>query len=140
VIPDRIIEDGTLRTDGMRISVEVRIPWYRALPASCIADVGLTVDGVAAPKESLRWTMNGRDFRLEELPERTDEWWFVTDSAVVSGDLPVRAGAEHDVQHDAPHDVEVDLRLYIPYIVTDHGVLLIEEHGRRTTLATGIPQ
>jgi hypothetical protein len=127
VIPDRMIEDGTLRTDGGRTSVEVRIPWYRALPASCIADVGLTVDGASAPKETLRWTMNGRDFRLEELPERTDEWWFPTDSAVVSAELPVSAEREHDV--------EVELRLYIPYIVTDHGVLLIEEHGRRTMTA-----
>lgn len=127
MIPDRIIEDGTLRTDGGRTSVEVRIPWYRALPASCIADVGLTVDGTAAPRETLRWTMNGRDFRLSDLPERTDEWWFPTDSAVVSADLPLEA--------DAEHDVEVDLRLYIPYIVTDHGVLLIEEHGRRTMTA-----
>ena len=127
MIPVRIIEDGTLRTDGARTSVEVRIPWYRALPASCIADVDLTVDGTAAPKETLRWTMNGREFRLDELPERTDEWWFVTDSAVVSGDVPLAA--------DREHEVEVDLRLYIPYIVTDHGVLLIEEHGRRTMTA-----
>jgi hypothetical protein len=122
-----MIEDGTLRTDGARTSVEVRIPWYRALPASCIADVDLKVDGVAAPKESVRWTMNGHEFRLAELPERVDEWWFVTDSAVVSGDLPLTAEGEHQV--------EVDLRLYIPYIVTDHGVLLIEEHGRRTMTA-----
>ena len=128
MIPDRIIEDGTLLTDDDgRTSVEVRIPWYRALPASCIADVGLTIDGVAAPKETLRWTMNGRDFRLDELPERTDEWWFPTDSAVVSGDLPLAA--------DREHDVEVELRLYIPYIVTDHGVLLIDEHGRRRMTA-----
>jgi hypothetical protein len=68
--------------------------------------------------------MNGREFRLDELPEGTDEWWFPTDSAVVSGDLAL--------QPDREHDVEVDLRLYIPYIVTAHGVLLIEEHGRRT--------
>jgi hypothetical protein len=128
MIPDRIVEDGTLRTDGTRTSVEVRIPWYRALPASCIADVALRVDGVAAPRETLRWTMNGRDFALDELPERVDEWWFPTDSAVVSGDLPLAAADGHDV--------EVDLRLYIPYIVTDHGVLLIEEHGRRTMPVT----
>ena len=127
MIPDRIVEDGTLRTDGTRTSVEVRIPWYRALPASCIADVDLTVDGTTAPKDSLRWTMNGRDFRIEALPERVEEWWFPTDSAVVSGDLPLDTHGEHEVQ--------VDLRLYIPYIVTDHGVLLIEEHGRRNMTA-----
>ena len=37
MIPDRIIEQGTLTTDGARTAVEVRLPWYRALPGSCIA-------------------------------------------------------------------------------------------------------
>ena len=125
MIPDRLVEEGTLRTDGQRSSVEVRLPWYRALPASCIAGVDLRIDGETAPKDSLRWRMNGRDFRLDELEAQVDEWWFTTDSAVVSGDLAVS-----DERHQ--HDVEVDLHLYIPYIVTAHGVLLIEEHGRKT--------
>jgi hypothetical protein len=124
MIPDRIIEQGTLTTDGARSSVEVRVPWYRALPGSCISEVGFRVDGVAAPADSLRWTMNGRTFRLEELATETDEWWFPLDSAVVSGDLPLTAdGTEHEV--------EIDLALYIPYIITDHGVLRIEEHDTK---------
>ena len=32
MIPDRIIEQGTLVTSDGRTSVEVRLPWYRALP------------------------------------------------------------------------------------------------------------
>ena len=123
MIPDRIVEQGTLRTDGRRSSVEVRIPWYRALPASCIADAALRIDGQAPPRDSLRWSMNGREYRLDQLAGAVDEWWFTTDSAVLSGDLSL-AG-------DGEHDVEVDLHLFIPYIVTAHGVLLIEEHGRR---------
>jgi hypothetical protein len=125
MIPDRLVEEGTLRSDGRRSSVEVRLPWYRALPASCVADVELRIDGQAAPKDSVRWRMNGRDFRLDELEAQVDEWWFTTDSAVVSGDLTV--SDEHQL-----HDVEVDLHLYIPYIVTVHGVLLIEEHACKT--------
>jgi hypothetical protein len=129
VIPDRIIEQGTLTTDGARSAVEVRIPWYRALPGSCIAGAGLTIDGVTAPVESLRWTMNGRDFTFEELSTNTDEWWFPVDSAVLSGDIPVSADA-------ADHSVEVDLTLYIPYIViSDSEVLHIEEHDSKTMKA-----
>jgi hypothetical protein len=129
MIPDRIIEQGTLTTDGARSSVEVRVPWYRALPGSCISEVGFRVDGVAAPADSLRWTMNGRTFRLEELATETDEWWFPLDSAVVSGDLPL-------VADGTEHEVEIDLALYIPYIVTDHGVLRIEEHDTKKMEAT----
>jgi hypothetical protein len=129
VIPDRIIEPNTLTTDGRRAEVEVRIPWYRALPGSCIAGAVLRIDGVPAAEESLRWTMNGRTFRFDELVDETEEWWFPTDSAVLSGDVPVEPG-------DAEHEVDVDLKLYIPYIVIgENEVLHIEEHDRKTMKA-----
>lgn len=128
MIPDRIIEQGTLTTKGGRTAVEVRIPWYRALPGSCIAGAGLTVDGVAVPAESLRWQMNGKEFTFAELSTNTDEWWFPVDSAVLSGDLDLDANVEHTV--------EVDLTLFIPYIViSDSEVLHIEEHDRKTMKA-----
>jgi hypothetical protein len=129
VIPDRIIEQGTLTTDGRRAAVEVRIPWYRALPASCIAGASLTVDGVPAPADSLRWELNGRVRTFADMVDDTDEWWFPLDSAVLSGDLPVPAD-------DSDHEVEVDLTLYIPYIVIgDDEVLHIEEHDTKTMKA-----
>jgi hypothetical protein len=128
VIPDRIIEQGTLTTDGARAAVEVRIPWYRALPASCIAGATLTIDGVAAPVESLRWEMNGRSATFAEMADDTEQWWFPVDSAVLSGDLAVSA--------DAEHEVAVDLTLYIPYIVIGADeVLHIEEHDAKTMTA-----
>jgi hypothetical protein len=128
VIPDRIIEQGTLTTDGTRAAVEVRLPWYRALPASCIGRATLTVDGVEAPAESLRWEMNGRTFTFDELVPDTEEWWFPADSAVLSGDIRLEG--------DIEHTVEVGLILYIPYIVIgDDEVLHIEEHDTKTMTA-----
>lgn len=128
MIPDRIIEQGTLTTTGARASVEVRIPWYRALPGSCISGANLTIDGVAAPAESLRWGMNGREFTFEELSTNVDEWWFPLDSAILSGDIPVST--------DAEHTVEVGLTLYIPYIIiSDTETLHIDEHDRKTMTA-----
>jgi hypothetical protein len=129
MIPDRIIEPDTLTTDGHRAAVEVRIPWYRALPGSCIAGAVLRIDGVPAAEESLRWTMNGRTFTFDELVDETGEWWFPTDSAVLSGDVPVEAD-------DAQHEVDVDLQLYIPYIIIGDGETLhIEEHDTKTMKA-----
>ncbi|MBC6495653.1 DUF6379 domain-containing protein [Microbacterium sp. 4-7] len=128
MIPDRIIEQGTLAVDGTRASVEVRLPWYRALPGSCIAGATLTIDGVEAPSDSLRWRMNGREFRFDELLDETGEWWFPVDSAVLSGDLPITADDEHEVR--------VDLTLYIPYIIiSDTETLHIEEHDTKTMTA-----
>ena len=128
VIPDRIIEQGTLTTDGSRTAVEVRLPWYRALPGSCIAGAKLTVDGVEAPAESLRWTMNDREFGFDDLVDETGEWWFPTDSAVLSGDLPI--------DPDAEHEVTVGLTLYIPYIIiSDTETLHIDENDTKTMKA-----
>jgi hypothetical protein len=128
VIPDRIIEQGTLTTSGPRTAVEVRLPWYRALPGSCIAGAKLSVDGQEAPAESLRWWMNDREFSFDALVDETGEWWFPTDSAVLSGDLPI--------DDDAEHEVRVDLTLYIPYIIiSDTETLHIEEHDTKTMKA-----
>ncbi|MGN8026479.1 C-glycoside deglycosidase beta subunit domain-containing protein [Microbacterium sp. 22242] len=128
MIPDRIIEQGTLTTDGVRAAVEVRIPWYRALPASCIAGASLTVDGVAAPAESLRWELNGRTFAFADMVDDTEDWWFPLDSAVLSGDLAVAP--------DQEHAVDVELTLYIPYIVIgENEVLHIEEQDSKTMTA-----
>ena len=125
MIADRIIEQGTLIIDGARASVEVRMPWYRALPGSCIAGARLTIDGVEAPAESLRWRMNGREFTFAQLVDETGEWWFPTDSAVLSGDVPARDAAEHEVG--------VELTLYIPYIIIGDGETLhIQERDTKT--------
>lgn len=128
MIPDRIIEEATLTTDGARAAVEVRLPWYRALPGSCISEVGFAVDGVAAPTDSLRWTMNGRTFRIRDLAGAVDEWWFPADSVLVEGDIKLAAD-------EREHTVDVELKIYIPYIVTDHGVLRIEERDTKTMKA-----
>lgn len=128
MIPDRIIEQGTLTTDGTRAAVEVRLPWYRALPGSCIAGAKLTIDGVEAPSESLRWQMNGRESTFDELRTNTEEWWFPTDSAVLSGDF--------SIEPDAEHEVTVGLTLYIPYIIiSDTETLHIDETNTKTMKA-----
>jgi hypothetical protein len=119
VISDRLIEEGSLIVEGGRTSVEVRIPWYRAVPASCIADVSFAVDGRTPPADSVRVELNGTARTVDEFPALTDEQWFPTDSLTVSGDLDVAPGTEHAVS--------VDLKLFIPYIVTAHGVLMIDE-------------
>lgn len=119
VINDRILEPDSLVIEPGRVSVDVRIPWYRAIPASCIHDVTLRVDGRTVPPETLRCELNGVERRLDEFPELVDESWFTTDSLTVSGEL--------DVERSARHDVFMNLKLYIPYIVTAHGVLMIDE-------------
>lgn len=128
MIPDRIIEQGTLIAEGSRAAVDVRIPWYRALPGSCIAGASLTVDGVAAPADSLRWRMNDAEYTFDELRTNTEEWWFPTDSAILSGEI--------EVEPESEHEVTVTLTLFIPYIIiSDTETLHIEERDTKTMIA-----
>jgi hypothetical protein len=125
MMPELIIEHGTLTSHGERIGLSIRMPWYRALPLSSVADVQWTVDGKRVPQETITWTVDGLTWRLDELPPRHDEWWYVLDSARIEGDRP-------DLENRDEHEVRVTLALYIPYITTDLGVLKIEEKDTKT--------
>jgi hypothetical protein len=128
---DLIIEKGSLRLEGNTLSVGVRMPWYRALPLSSVCDLVLDIDGMEIDKSSTRWLINGTNYREEELPPLFTEWWFVADTAILSGTLTDEQVAQLDPSVE--HQVHVGLGIYIPYIDAGAGTLLVHE-GFRTTM------
>ena len=127
---DNIIEPGSLRLAGNTLSVKVHMPWYRALPLSSVCDLSLDIDGNAVAPDSVRWAINGKDYAAADLPPLYEDWWFVADAAVLSGELSADAVAELDL--NAEHDVHVALGIYIPYIDAGAGTLLVHESDRKT--------
>ncbi|NYE18235.1 C-glycoside deglycosidase beta subunit domain-containing protein [Microbacterium immunditiarum] len=71
-------EKDVRRVDG-GIAVSVQLPWYRSLWLSAVDDVAASVNGVEIPKESLRFELEGRSYRIEELPDQYDTLWYVAD-------------------------------------------------------------
>ncbi len=71
-------EKDVRRVDG-GIAVSVQLPWYRSLWLSAVDDVDVTVNGVTIPKDALRFELEGRSYRIEELPEQSETLWFVAD-------------------------------------------------------------
>ena len=65
------------------IAVSVQLPWYRSLWLSAVDDVAVTVNGEAIPTDRLRFELQGREYRIEELPEQWDTLWFVADKPEV---------------------------------------------------------
>jgi hypothetical protein len=131
---DLIIEKDSLRLDGNTLSVGVRMPWYRALPLSSVCDLVLDIDGMAIDKESTHWLINGHNYREDELPPLYQDWWFVTDTATLSGTLTDEQVAILDL--NVEHKIHVGLGIYIPYIDAGAGTLLVHE-GFRTTMKIG---
>lgn len=70
-------KDVTRREDG--ISVSVQIPWYRSLWLSAVDNVEVNVNGVAIPKDKLRFELQGRSYTIDELPEQSETLWFLSD-------------------------------------------------------------
>lgn len=71
-------EKDVRRTDD-GLAVSLQLPWYRSLWLSAVDNVAATVNGVAVPTEDIRFSLEGRDYRVEELPEQFDTLWFVAD-------------------------------------------------------------
>lgn len=128
MLPEKIIEEGSLHLTGSTVRVNVRIPWYRSLPLSCVESAELTLDGQPVPTESLLWTVNGHTRTIGELAQRWEELWHVLDSATLTGELPQHSTSE-------THEVSVRLGIRIPYLPQGDTVLTIHEKDTKTMTA-----
>jgi hypothetical protein len=115
-------------SDGMEL--RLRSPWYRSLPLSSI-DVRLTLDSADVAPERIRFCINDRDYTLEELRERFEEFWFVLDAA------RLRVSAVEP----GHHDVDLGLALRIPYLFDEEtgDVLVIRSTARLTVRVPEAP-
>ena len=102
-------EQQGLRASPKGAEIDVRLPWYRSLPVSVVEIGSLKLDDQDVPAGDIRFEVNGKSFGLQELPSRSDEVWFVLDSAVLR--LP-----KARLQPGSEHDVELQLNLYPPYV------------------------
>jgi hypothetical protein len=106
---DKLIEPDSLKLTQAGFSVGVRLPWYRTVPLSTVELVSLKVDARSIPADSIRFAINGGEWRLQQLPELVDQQWFVIDTA----ELRV---VDDRLERGSEHEVEVVLAVYPPYI------------------------
>lgn len=126
MISEQMIERSELVLRNGKVSVPVRMPWYRALPMSSVEDMEIQIDGHDIDQASINWTVEGRTYSRAELAESWQNWWFPTDTAYMTGDLPAgfTPGSEATVT--------IRLGLYIPYINAGAGILKIVEKDSKT--------
>ena len=113
---DSLFSDEDVRRVDDGIAVSVQLPWYRSLWLSAVDDVAVTVNGEAIPKDRLRFALQGREYRIEELPEQWDTLWFVADRPDVLIDLG-RTPEQHEEL-----TVEVVLTMRLLYMQIMPGV------------------
>ncbi len=74
-----LFKETDVRRHPEGVAVSIQLPWYRSLWLSAVDDVSAKVDGVDIPKNRLRFELQGRSYRIEELPEQWETLWFVAD-------------------------------------------------------------
>jgi hypothetical protein len=109
MLTNAVISDYGLRVTPGGLEVDIRLPWYRALPLSTVEIGEVRINGELVQPAAMRLRVNGKDFRLEQLDTQTDEVWFVLDSAYLQIDYPKPV-------HGTDYLIEVTLFLRPPYI------------------------
>jgi Domain of unknown function (DUF6379) len=111
-----LFAEKDVRRTGDGIAVSVQLPWYRSLWLSAVDDVAATVNGVAVPREDLRFELGGRSYRIEELPQQSETLWFVADRPDVV--IPL----DHTPVAGEKLNVEVALTMRLLYMQIMPGV------------------
>jgi hypothetical protein len=120
------LAEGAVRADAVsvrdgRLSLAVRLPWYRSLPISCLESIDVLIAGVPAAVTAL------------DLPDFTgsladaansDAWWDLRDPMRVSLDVSAAPGELVPL--------EVDVAVRIPYIQLAPGRALVQRMALRT--------
>ena len=88
-----LFADKDVRRTETGLAVSIQIPWYRSLWLSAVDNVAVSVNGEDVPTDKLRFELEGREYRIEELPEQWDTLWFVAEHPRILVDLG-RAPAE----------------------------------------------
>jgi hypothetical protein len=108
-IQDRLLGEDSLTATKSGFDLAIRLPWYRSLPLSTIEPAELRINEKTIDLKGARIRINDRTIPNSELPERSDQFWFVLDPLTleVSG-APVNRGENVHV--------EFTLNVYPPYI------------------------
>jgi hypothetical protein len=92
-------------------SLELRLPYYRALGLSMVEKIALTIDGEAVPQERMTLVVEDGAFAVSALGGVQDARWGFGEVARLEVDgVPLAATP------DGGHDVQVEQHLRISYL------------------------
>jgi len=110
LFPERLIDSTTVVPTVGGFEADLRLPWYRALPLSCVERIDVKVDGQPVPISDVSFSLGAHGpYSFEELAELTDTYWYVLDSA------RLRVTSE-PATTPGSHEISVGFGLYIPYL------------------------
>lgn len=105
----RVISDNGLKIVPSGCNIDIRIPWYRALPLSVCSVDDVQIDDRPIDLQKINFEINGLSIPLDKLRGLTDEWWFILDSAILHIE-------DEQLEKNTEHAISVTVSLRPPYI------------------------
>jgi len=91
-----------------------RLPYYRGLGLSMIGDIAVSVDGVPAAREDVRFSVRGKTYTLDEMETVYDDRWNFSEKAKIT---VLRAGGLTPGNHRIEFAVRMRVS-YLPFVPT----------------------
>jgi hypothetical protein len=115
-----VVVDDSLRATESGCEIQLRLKWYRSLSLSCIDKLEVTLDGQGVDPSLLSLGINGHEFKLDELDNLVEEYWFIQDFAVL------RINQLGIVKRGKSHTINVEMAVRLPYIPIGPGRFLTQ--------------
>lgn len=121
---DDLIKDHSVKLVSrggadQELSFDCRIPFYRALPLSCIEAVVLSVNDRPVERDQISIVLRGDSYQLDHVAGLMDIWWGFTETVkfvVIAEDILNGHNAENSVK------IDLSLRIRLPYLIPTNGV------------------
>lgn len=68
--------------------VQLRVPYYRGIPMSCVEVIDLNVDDELVDNSKMKITVKGETFTFDELPTAINHRWAMTETITVFVEHP----------------------------------------------------
>jgi hypothetical protein len=85
----------------------VRIPNFRGNYLSCIEEFSFALDGQALDPDKIELVLNGKRFRIGDLPQLFAEYWYVLDVGIIE--------VLHDGGLQGKHRIDAAMKLRYGY-------------------------
>jgi hypothetical protein len=129
LIQNQGVRNVTAEGEVTGFQFRLRMPNYRGVWGSLIDGVDVSVDGIRFDREHPRWTLQGRDYSIQELRRTAAEVrWQLDELATITVQHP--GGLAIGV-----HDLAVDIAIHAPYIPAEFQPSLFHSERKVTILA-----
>ena len=119
LIKDNSVEWITQDDVDLGLSFDCRVPFYRALPLSCIEAVVLSLNDNPVGTGSISISLRGKTYPLNRVADLMDIWWGFTETIKIvaaSDDVINRKNLGNSIK------IDFSIKIRLPYLIPTNGV------------------